>query len=117
VNVSRRKVIMGMAAALTAPPVVAVQSGARVQRVGIYSAPPVRDALIEVLRERGWVEGSNIAFAWRAEDSEARVGEYLASTPTDVLVMGGPHRIRAAMRATKVIPIIGVDLESDSSST
>jgi hypothetical protein len=59
----------------------------------------VRDALVEALRERGWVEGNNIAFEWHgAEGSEARIAEHLASTPADVLVCGGPHRIRAAMR-------------------
>jgi putative tryptophan/tyrosine transport system substrate-binding protein len=113
VNVSRRKIIMGIAAALAAPSGVTAQPGARVWRVGIFSAPAVRDALIEALRERGWIEGNNIAFQWRGEDSEARIGEFLANTPTDVLVAGGPHRIRAAMRATTTIPIIAVDLESD----
>ncbi len=110
-RVSRRKVIVGIVAALTAPPGVTAQP--RVHRVGIYSARPVRDALVEALRERGWVEGSNIAFEWRAEDSEARVQEYVANTPTDVLVTGGPHRLRGAMRATTAIPILAVDLESD----
>ncbi len=69
--------------------------------------------MVKALRERGWVEGSNIAFEWRAEDSDARIGEFLANTPTDLLVCGGPHRILAAMRATRTVPIIAVDLESD----
>jgi putative ABC transport system substrate-binding protein len=74
----------------------------------------VSDGLVEALNERGWTDGRNIAVDWQgAEGSEARIGEHLAITPADVLVMGGPHRIRAAMRATTATPIIGVDLESD----
>ena len=50
---------------------------------------------------------------WRGEEgSEARMIEHLAKAPADVLVVGGPHRVRAAMRATTTIPIIGIDLES-----
>jgi putative ABC transport system substrate-binding protein len=114
---TRRHVVLGIGAALTSPRRAVAQRVARVPRVTIYSAPAVRDAMIEALGERGWVEGRTIAFRWHgAEGSEARVGEHLASTPADVLdvlVMGGPHRIRAAMQATSTIPIIGVDLESD----
>ena len=110
-RVSRRKVIVGIVTALTAPAGVTAQP--RVHRVGIYSSRPVRDAVVEALLERGWVEGSNVAFEWHAEDSEARVQDYVANTPTDVLVAGGPHRIRGAMRASTAIPILAVDLESD----
>jgi putative ABC transport system substrate-binding protein len=114
VTSTRRVVVVGILATLTAPRGASAQPAARVPRVSIYSARAVKDALVAALRERGWLEGSTIAFEWHgAEGSEARIGEHLASVPADVLVMGGPHRIRAAMRATTAIPIIGVDLESD----
>lgn len=112
--VSRRDVVRWTAVSLVAPGRAIAQSVARALRVSIYSAPAVKDALVAALVERGWVEGSNIVFEWHgAEGSEARIGEHLAVTPADVLVAGGPHRIRAAMGVTTATPIIGVDLESD----
>lgn len=114
-RLARRKILLGLTAALAAPRSLAAQPTGRVAHVGLYTTDAgYRDAIVGVLRERGWVEGRNISFAWHpAEGAEAMVGEHLAKTPTDVLVMGGPPRIRAAMRATATIPIIGIDLESD----
>jgi putative ABC transport system substrate-binding protein len=37
----------------------------------------------------------------------------MATSPANVLVTGGPHRVRAAMQVTATIPIIVIDLESD----
>ena len=71
-----------------------------------------------VLRERGWVEGHTIAFTWHeAEGSETQIGAHLAAAKADVLLVGGPLRVRAAMRATTTVPIIGLDLESDPVAT
>lgn len=112
---TRRDVVLGIAAALTAPRRALARPGAGVRRVGVYAqARTTRDDLAGALRERGWSEGQNLAVDWHGlEGSESRIGEYLASTPPDVLVMAGPHRIRAAMRATASVPIVGIDLESD----
>jgi hypothetical protein len=69
--------MVGIVAALTATPRVAATT-VRVQRVGIYSARPVRDALVEALHERGWVEGTNIASTRDAEGAEGDFRESLA---------------------------------------
>jgi putative ABC transport system substrate-binding protein len=115
VTATRRDVVLGIAAALTAPRRALARPGAGVRRVGVYAqARTTRDDLAGALRERGWSEGQNLAVDWHGlEGSESRIGEYLARTPPDVLVMAGPHRIRAAMRATASVPIVGIDLESD----
>lgn len=114
-KIARREVLLGLTVALAAPRPIAAQPAGRVAHVGVYTTDAgYRDAIVGVLRERGWVEGRNISFEWHpAEGAEAMVGEHLAKTPMDALVMGGPPRIRAAMRATATIPIIGIDLESD----
>lgn len=103
-----------MTAAIT-PGRTRAQPGDRGRRVGIFAqARATRDDLVGALRARGWSEGQNLAVDWHGvEQTEIRIDDYLAKTPPDVLVMAGPHRIRAAMRATTSIAIIGIDLESD----
>lgn len=114
-TLSRRDLLVGVAAALAAPRPTLAQAPGRPPHVIAYTAAEsTRDSIIDGLRERGWVVGRNVTFKWYSEeDAEARIGEHLAKTPTDVLVMGGPPRIRAAMRATTTVPIVGIDLESD----
>jgi putative ABC transport system substrate-binding protein len=111
----RREILAGAAAALVAPGVAGAQAPERVVRVSIYAVSPLwRDAIVGVLRDRGWIEGRTIVFEWYGmEGSENRIDEHLAASPPDVLVLGGPLRVRAAMRATRTIPIIGLDLEAD----
>jgi putative tryptophan/tyrosine transport system substrate-binding protein len=112
---SRREVLIGVATAVATPrPAMAQTSGRPPHIVAYTAAESTRDSILEGLRERGWVVGRNITFEWySAEDAATLVREHLAKTPTDVLVMGGPPRIRAAMRATSTVPIVGIDLESD----
>jgi putative ABC transport system substrate-binding protein len=70
------------------------------------------------LRDRGWIEGQNIVIDWRPSGaSEGTVFQTelqeVVGRPVEVLLIGNPHRIRAAMNVTKTIPIVGIDLESD----
>ncbi|HEX2440164.1 MAG TPA: ABC transporter substrate-binding protein [Methylomirabilota bacterium] len=111
----RRAVLGGIAATLVAARVGRAQRAERMVRVSIYAREPTwRDAITGVLRERGWVEGRTITFiAHSAEGDEDHIAEHLAAAPPDAMVLGGPIRVRAAMRATATIPIIGLDLESD----
>jgi putative tryptophan/tyrosine transport system substrate-binding protein len=111
----RRFLVISLAGAL-APTQGAVGAppASRVPRVAVYTGRLVNDGLAEALNEHGWADGRNIVVDWQgAEGSEARIKEYLARHPTDVVVAGGPHRIRAAMQATTTIPIIALDLEAD----
>jgi putative ABC transport system substrate-binding protein len=115
VTLTRRAVVSGIVTAAITPGRTRAQPGDRGRRIGIFAqARATRDDLVEALRARGWSDGQNLAVDWHGVVAgEIMVDEDLAKTPPDVLVMAGPHRIRAAMRATTSIPIIGIDLESD----
>jgi putative ABC transport system substrate-binding protein len=109
----RRFLLTSMAGALAAPLELMAQP-ARVPRVAVYLGALLRDELVDALREHGWVVGRSLVVDWRSEEgSESHMTEHLAKAPADVLIVGGPHRIRAAMQATTTIPIIAIDLESD----
>ena len=109
-----RRCFLAIAGIMTMNPAVAAQPTLRVPRVAVYTGRLVNDGLAEALNEHGWTDRRNIVVDWQGvEGSEARIKEYLAGHSTDVVVAGGPHRIRAAMRATTTIPIIGLDLEAD----
>jgi putative ABC transport system substrate-binding protein len=60
------------------------------------------------LRERGWVEGRNIAFEYRwAEgryDRLPRLAGELAEAKVDLIVAGGTPNALAAQRASQTIP-------------
>ena len=109
-----RRHFLAFAGILTVTHTVAAQPASRVRRLAVYTGRLVNDGLAEALNEHGWADGRNIVVDWQGvEGSEARIKEYLARHPTDVVVAGGPHRIRAAMQATTTIPIIALDLEAD----
>jgi putative tryptophan/tyrosine transport system substrate-binding protein len=114
-TIARRDLLVAIAATLAASRSALAQQPGRLPHIATYTAAEsTRDSIVDGLRERGWVVGRNITFEWySAEGAEALIGEHLAKTPTDVLVMGGPPRIQAAMRATTTVPIVGIDLESD----
>jgi putative tryptophan/tyrosine transport system substrate-binding protein len=70
------------------------------------------ESLKQQLRTFGWVEGNNIAFDYRwAEGRYERYPELaadLARLKVDVIVTSGQEATRAAMNATRVIPIIAL---------
>jgi len=112
---SRRDLLVGVSAALAAPRPTLAQPAGRLPNILMHTTEAsTRDPFVEGLRERGWMVGRNVTLEWHsAEGSENQLGEILAKTPAEVLVMGGPARIRAAMRVTTTVPIVGIDLESD----
>ena len=76
------------------------------------------DAVRLALRERGYIEGQNIATEYRyAEGKPDRYPELVAELvrlKVDLIVVaGGDGTIRAAMNATKTIPIVMVGAGSD----
>jgi len=111
----RRFLLISLGTALALPARVGAQAPGRAPHVSVYTTNRgLKDAIVAELRERGWVEGRNISYEWHpSEDAEVHIKEHLARSPVDIFVLGGPSRIRAAMRASPTIPIIGLDLESD----
>jgi ABC-type uncharacterized transport system substrate-binding protein len=93
------------------------QQPKKVARIGYLSSTnPAREsarfeAIRLALRELGYIEGQNIAFEYRyVELRQNRYSEFaaeLVGLKVDmIVVVGGDPAIRAAMNATKTIPII-----------
>ena len=112
----RRDVILASVAAVCtgATSRVAAQATERLRRVGfitLRSGPNEYDAAFrEALRRLGYVEGQTIRIDYRwAAGSEQRAdklaAEMLAAKP-EVIVAATTPAIRAAMRATKEVPIV-----------
>jgi putative ABC transport system substrate-binding protein len=100
---------------LIGPLRAASQPVERVYRVGCvwgvpaHLAPPYRDALVQRLRDLGWVEGRNIVFDQRypndPSEMPALVDDILKTAP-DIIVAATNRAIAAAARATSTIPIV-----------
>src|SRR5262245_50023685 len=76
------------------------------------------EAIRLALRDRGYIEGQNIAFEYRyAEGKRDRyselAGELVGLKVDIILVAGGDAAIRAAKNATKTIPIVMLGAGSD----
>jgi len=115
---NRRTAIRRMATFfLTTASLVQAQQPKKVPRIGYLSAydPATEstrsEAIRLALRERGYIEGQNIAIEYRyAEGKRDRYPELAAELvrlKVDIIVVaGGFIPIRAAMNATKTIPIV-----------
>ena len=102
---------------------VHAQASAKVPRVGWLGRSPGRElpsfkAFLEGLGALGYVIGENLVIDVRAPEHD-RIEEYshlaaqLVAASVDVLLAANPHALEATTKATKIIPIVGVDLESD----
>ena len=100
------------------------QQPKKVPRIGYLSVfDPAREsaraeAIRLALRERGYIEGQNIAVEYRyAEGKRDRFPELAAELvrlKVDIIVAaGGDNTVRAAKNATKTIPIVMVGTGSD----
>ena len=100
------------------------QQPTKIPRIGYLSADDAvsdsarSEAIQLALRERGYIEGQNIAIEYRyAEGKRDRVPELtaeLVGLKVDIiLVAGGDRLIRAAKNATKTIPIVMVGPGTD----
>jgi len=105
---------MFMTAGLVVSLGVRAQPQTRVVRSGLLTvtapAPVLREALLQGLRELGYVEGRNIVLIWRdVEGDVARLpatAHELVALKVDVLVIAASPAVRAAKDATKTIPIV-----------
>jgi putative ABC transport system substrate-binding protein len=99
---------------LAAPLAAEVQSPGKVYRIGFVSTtpPPARvwDALLDGLRERGYIEGQNIVFERRFSEGNAeRFPEFAAEMVqlrVDIIVVSTTPAALAAKHATQTIPIV-----------
>jgi ABC-type uncharacterized transport system substrate-binding protein len=103
---------------------VEAQQSAKVPRIGYLSTfdPTTEttraDAIRQALRERGYIEGQNIATEYRHTEGKPGRNHELAAElvrlKVDIIVVaGGDGLVRAAMNATKTIPIVMVGAGPD----
>ena len=100
------------------------QQPKKVPRIGYLSSGDAArestraEAIRLALRERGYIEGQNIAIEYRyAEGKSDRFSELAAELvrlKVDIIVVaGGSVWVRAAMNATKTIPIVMTGVGAD----
>jgi len=125
----RRTLLRGLAGALLAAPRrAAAQPARRIYRVGVLRPAPT-DARFQhdfggfrdALREGGYAEGVNLALEYRMRpgpgDAILGMASELVRMPVDVIAAISPAAVVAAAKATRTIPIVAVDLESDPLAT
>jgi putative ABC transport system substrate-binding protein len=113
-STARRQLIggllLGMVGVVTAEPVPLV---AVLVSTGLHALDYMRQGL----RELGFVEGQDVAFAFRSADGDPRdlpgLARHLASLKPAVLFVAGPAALDAAVHATSSVPIVALDLETD----
>lgn len=101
---------------LAAPLATEGQQSARVARVGVLSPgdplsepSPRFEAFRRELRERGWVEGQNIAIEWRFEGKNDRLPGLAADLirlKIDVIFAINTPATQAAKNATRTVPVV-----------
>ncbi|HEY7155260.1 MAG TPA: ABC transporter substrate-binding protein [Gemmataceae bacterium] len=109
----RRDFIATALAALEASRVAVAAPGARVYRVGILTPSPQQwepKAFRNALAGRGYVEGRNLALDVRSADGRLdrlpMLAAGLAAAQPDVIVAVNTPGARAAIAATKTVPIV-----------
>jgi hypothetical protein len=111
----RRDFITLLGGAAVAWPIAArAQQMGKVPRVGVLvslSAPhPFTEAFRSGLHDLGYIEGRNIAIEWRYADAQfsraLKLAEELVQLPVDVIAAYHTPAVKAAMNATKTIPIV-----------
>jgi putative ABC transport system substrate-binding protein len=104
--------IVALVLALLAVPLIATaQQATTAPRLGVLTRSTARglNAFRHGLQELGYVEGQNLVMEWRyaerPEQAPALAAE-LVRLGVEVLVTHGPSGVRAAMAATRTIPIV-----------
>ena len=109
--------VLAIAFGVLVMPLAAEAQPAKAPRVGLLGLgsaerSPFFEALRQGLRERGWVEGQNIAFEDRSTvDHYSRLSDVAAELvrlKVDVIVTSGTTATQAVRKATGTIPIVTV---------
>ena len=109
-------VVLGLALASLA---AWAQPAERIYRIGVLGPTPISPSTDEGFRkglgELGYTDGRNLAIEYRdAEGTRlSDVARDLVQLKVDVIYARGPAAVRAAKGATRTIPVVAIDLESD----
>ena len=119
-GIRRREFISLLCGAAAAWPwAVRAQQSSNLPRVGsIHTTRSENsDAFFQGLREAGYADGQNVLLESRFSEGElGPVDEFareLVALNSSVIFASNPYAIRAALKATQAIPIVGIDLEDD----
>lgn len=120
---TRRRALLALGAAIgTLPFAVRAQQARLMPRIGILhpasvEASQVYKVLIPGLRELGYVDGRNVVLELRSglgkPDTLPKLAADLVRLNPDVVLAVGRPAVKAAMEATRSIPIVAIDLETD----
>ena len=117
VAIARRRWLCALLLAALVPPARAQSNGVPLVAVLVSTGLHALDYLRQGLRELGFVEGQDVAFAFRSADGNPRdlpgLARHLASLKPAVLFVAGPAALDAAVHATSSVPIVALDLETD----
>ena len=127
-GLSRRSLIALVGGVVVTPLVAAAQPAGKVYRVGILGNVPLTDpegarlwgALVQGLRELGYVEGQNLAIEHRSTEGQYErlpsLADALVRLKVDVIVVPTGQSALAARQATRTIPIVAASLGGDPTS-
>lgn len=117
IGLSRRRLVGGLLFGATGLPWQAQAQPVPLVGVLVSTGLHALDYMRQGLRELGFVEGQNVAFAFRSADGNPRdlpgLARHLASLKPAVLFCAGPAALDAAVHATSSVPIVALDLETD----
>jgi putative ABC transport system substrate-binding protein len=108
--------IITLAVGLFLAAITAEAQPAKVPRIGFLGTATASlmsvwlTAFREGLRERGWVDGQNLAIEYRWGEGKPErfpgLAAELVGLPVDVIVTSGSQAVRAAQQASDTVPII-----------
>lgn len=117
VDRTRRRALLGTLSALALGTPLKARAQPALRRVAIFlRVAALAEAVTAGLRDRGWVDGRNLALdvvgKYTLESLPKDIAAAIARGP-EVIVVATPANIAAAAKQTQSIPIVGIDLESD----
>jgi ABC-type uncharacterized transport system substrate-binding protein len=113
----RRREFVGLLCGAAAWPLTArAQQANRIYRLAFVSANPREApqhlALLDELRQHGFVEGHNLIVDQHGFSTEYQkfleVASVMVKSPVDAIVCSGEVALRAAQQVTRTVPILGV---------
>ena len=118
--ISRRAFFAGVGAGvLSAREAAGAQHASAIARVGYLGIArgPLYDAFLDGMREHAYVDGQNLVVERRRyEGNIPRLPDLagdLVRLKVDVIFATGPAPVNAVTKATRDIPLVAIDLESD----
>jgi putative ABC transport system substrate-binding protein len=115
----RREFIAALGGAMAMPLAAQAQQLGKVPRIGFLQGNLNENvtAFMQGLRDVGYVDGESATIETRIYSSMPdrldEIAKELVALKCDVIFAASPYAIQATLKATRVTPIVGIDLESD----